>query len=77
MTKNELLRSLEEMMSLKNNSLSADTQLENIMEWDSMAFLSLIALFDSQFQKKATISILQNFKTPSDIFSYLEITHAD
>ena len=54
MTNQEKMRMLEETFELDGNSLTEDTVLADIVEYDSMAKLSLIVLCDDEFDKKLT-----------------------
>lgn len=73
MNRQLLLHKLEEILSLGKDSLQPDAKLDGFLEWDSMAFLSFIQLCDSRFHKKTTLSEINTFKTPNDIFKFLEI----
>lgn len=68
----EILNLIEETLELAEGSLSLDTLLDSIGEYDSMAKLSLIVLSDDEFGKKLTGEQLRDFKTVGDIVSFLE-----
>lgn len=67
MTEQEKIAMLEDMLELDAGSLSMDTQLSSIDEYDSMAKLSLIVLFDEEFNKKLTGEQLRTFVKVEDI----------
>lgn len=67
MTEQEKIAMLEDMLELEAGSLSMDTQLSSIDEYDSMAKLSLIVLFDEECNKKLTAEQLRTFKSVGDI----------
>lgn len=67
MTEQEKIAMLEDMLELDAGSLSMDTQLSSIDEYDSMAKLSLIVLFDEEFGKKLTGEQLRTFLTVGDV----------
>jgi acyl carrier protein len=68
----EKLNLLEEMMELDEGTLTPETVLEDIEEWDSMAALSFIVLLDEEFNKKITAKEIRAFKTIGDMLSVME-----
>ena len=69
MSTQEKLSMLEEMLELEEGSLKEDTKLSEIEEYDSMAKLSLIVLFDEECGKKLTGEEIRTFITVSDILN--------
>lgn len=65
----EKIALLEEMLELDANTLSLETELSTIEEYDSMAKLSLIVLFDEECGKKLTGEEIRTFVTVGDIVS--------
>lgn len=63
----EKISLLEEMLELDSNSLTLETELSDIEEYDSMAKLSLIVLFDEECGKKLTGEEIRTFLTVGDI----------
>ena len=63
---------LEDMLELEAGSLTVETVLSGIDEYDSMAKLSLIVLFDEEFGKKLTGEKLRTFKTVGDILEAMD-----
>lgn len=72
MTNEEKMRLIEETLELDVNTLTEDTVLADVEEFDSMGKLSLIVLCDDEFSKKLTGEELRGFKTVKDILDYLE-----
>jgi acyl carrier protein len=66
-TDKEKLEALEEMMELEKGSLSPDTGLGDIDEWDSMSALSLVVLIKDEFDKNITGAQIRAFTTVKDI----------
>ena len=62
---------LEEMMELDEGTLAADTKLDAIEEYDSMAKLSLIVLMNDEFEKKLTANEIKTFQTVQDILDFM------
>lgn len=72
MTNQEKLGILEEMMELEKGTLQEDVMLSDIVEWNSLAKLSFIALMDENFGKKVSANELKQFKTVKDILNFME-----
>lgn len=72
MTDKEKIRLLEDTLELDENSLTEDTNLTDIPEYDSMAKLTLIVLFDDEFAKKLTGEQIKTFKTVKDIIDLMD-----
>lgn len=68
MTRNEFLHALQDMLQA-DAELSEDTPLAGLEEWDSLAFMVLIAFFDKNFGKKLTFEDLSACKTPAALMS--------
>lgn len=68
----EKIALLEETLDLDEGTLQADTVLEDVDEYDSMAKLALIVMFDEEFSKKVDGSVIKEFKTVSDILDMME-----
>lgn len=72
MTQEEKIALLEDMLELDKGMLKVDTELSTIDEYDSMAKLSLIVLFDDEFGKKLTGEKIREFKTIGDILAFMD-----
>lgn len=71
MTKEEKIAMLEDMLELESGTISAEMELSNIPEYDSMAKLSLIVMMDDEFGKKLTGEQIHEFNTVQDILDYM------
>ena len=67
MSDQEKIAMLEEMLELDEGALKADTRLEDVEEYDSMAKLSLIVLMEDEFGVKLTGNVIKGFETVGDI----------
>ncbi len=72
MTDKEKIALIEEALELDEGTLTPDTVLDDVDEYDSMAKLSLIVLFDDEFGKKLTGDEVKGFKTVADILAAAE-----
>ena len=72
MEKKEKISMLEDLLELSSGALSEDTVLSTVTEYDSMAKLSLIVLFDDEFGKKLTGEQIRSFITVGDILKAMD-----
>lgn len=66
------LNILEELLDLEKDTLDENTRLDEISEWDSIAVISTIAMFDSLFGKEISAREVNGFKTVKDILDRME-----
>ena len=71
MTLQEKLLALEEIMELDEGSLSPETLLENIDEWDSLAALSFVVLLKDEFDKAIPGQQIREFQTVQDMLDVM------
>ena len=65
-TKQDFLNSLTEVMQLKTH-LTGNEILCDIEEWDSMAILAIISMFELELNINLTSDDLRNIKSISDL----------
>lgn len=72
MTNEEKIAILEELMEVDEGTLTAETLLSNIEEWDSVSFLSFMAMMDEKFGKTVTGSEIKTKETVGDLMAMME-----
>ena len=72
MTKEQKITLIEEAIDLESGSLTSETLLASVPEYDSMAKLSLIVLCDETFNKKLSGEQIRAFITVEDILTFLD-----
>lgn len=72
MTNQEKLALIEETLELDEGTLIPETVLADLDEYTSMAKLSLIVMFDDEFEKKVTGAEVKGFETVADIMALME-----
>lgn len=72
MNKQEFLHALEEILELDPNTLNGDEVLLDFNQWDSLAFLSFIAMADEQFDIVIQGDKLEKIKTVADLVALVE-----
>ncbi|MCI9538612.1 MAG: acyl carrier protein [Eubacterium sp.] len=73
MTEQEKLGLLEETLEVDEGSLTPDMHLDDIDEFNSMAVLSLIVMFEDEFDKKITGKEIKTFTSVSEILNRMEL----
>ena len=72
MNEQEKIALLEETLELDEGTLTADTVLADVDEYDSMAKLSLIVMMDDEFGVKLTGDMIKGFETVGDILKVMD-----
>ncbi len=72
MTIQEKLNVLQDLLDIEQDILNEETVLDQLSEWDSIAAITIIAMFDSQFGKVVTPDEVKEFKTVKDITDKME-----
>ncbi len=71
MTDQEKIAMLEEAWEVDEGTLTADTVLADVDEYDSMAKLSLIVLMEDEFGVKLNGDMIKGFETVGDIVALM------
>ena len=71
MTEQEKLDLLEEIMDVEE-SLTLETVLSDLEEWDSLSTLALAAKVKEMYSRNLTAEEIEGFKTVKDICDYLD-----
>lgn len=71
MMEKERIEMLEEMMELEGGTLTPETVLADLEEWDSIAVISFIALMDEEFNKQIRGSQIKEFKIVADALAVM------
>ncbi|WP_419773859.1 acyl carrier protein [Halarcobacter sp.] len=66
MTKQELLEEIKEVLQ-RDEELSLDMNLTDIEEWDSLATISIISLYDELFSKIINGDTLKSCNSVNDL----------
>jgi len=71
MTNQEKISLIEETLEIDGGTLTENTLLSEVAEYDSMAKLTLIVLCDDEFNKKLTGEQIRSFVTINDILDFM------
>ncbi len=72
MTVEEKIALIEEELELDAGTLTPETDLSGIEEWDSMAYLSFVAMVDEHFGKLITAAQLKACGTVNDLLGLMQ-----
>lgn len=67
----EKIEKIEELLDVDEGSITEDTVLEELDEWDSMSMLSVIVYFDEECGKAISGDEIKDFKTVKDIMDLM------
>lgn len=71
MTLQEKIEFLEEIMDVEENTLTTDTVLNEVEEWDSLSTLSLTVEMKKRYDKTLTTEMIKSFKTVNDVCQFI------
>jgi acyl carrier protein len=72
MNEQEFIASIEELLEIDPGSISLETQLDSLEQWDSLAFVSFLALADSKYGVRVTPTELRASKSIADLMKLVE-----
>ena len=67
MDEKTFLINMEELLELDAETLSTSIELTSLEQWDSLAFVSFLAMADSKYNTKVIPSELRQCKTVGDL----------
>lgn len=68
----EKLALLEDIMELDEGSLTPETRLEDLEEWDSLSALSFVVMLGDEFGRKISGQDVRAFETVQDMLAVME-----
>lgn len=72
MTKEPKIKMIEEILDLEEGTLTEETVLRDLEDWDSVAVISFIALLDDEFNKIVKGTVIREQKTVADLMALME-----
>lgn len=75
MNKEEFIEIFVEELEIEDTEITENTVLDELDEWDSMASMVVIALFNEKFGKKITGDDIKNMKIVDDLLKCAEINN--
>ena len=68
----EKLTLIEEVLDVETGSLTPETLLAEVDEWDSIAALSLVVMLDEKFEKTVSGVQIKALASVNDILDYMD-----
>ena len=68
----EKLTLIEEVLDVEKGSLTPETLLAEVDEWDSIAALSLVVMLDEKFEKTVSGVQIKALASVNDILDYMD-----
>lgn len=68
----EFIEKFAEAIEVEARELTADTEFRNLEEWDSVAYISVIAMMDEEYDIQIEMPIFKTLKTLGAIAEYIE-----
>lgn len=68
----EFIEKFAEAVDVDANVLTAETEFRNLDEWDSVAYISVIAMMDEEYDIQIEMAQFKQLKTLGAIAEYIE-----
>lgn len=66
------IENFAEAIDVESSELAVDTEFRSLDEWDSVAYLSVIAMMDDEYGIQIETPIFKTLKTLGDLAEYIE-----
>lgn len=68
----EFIEEFEEILMVESGSIAMDTNLNDLVEWDSLTKIALSVLLEEKFETKLEVKSLDEIESFSDIFDIIK-----
>lgn len=68
----EFIEKFAEAIDIEASELTADTEFRTLDEWDSVAYISVIAMMDEEYDIQIEMAQFKQLKTLGAIAEYIE-----
>ena len=68
----KFIEKFAEAIDIEANELTADTEFRTLDEWDSVAYISVIAMMDEEYDIQIEMAQFKQLKTLGAIAEYIE-----
>lgn len=68
----KIIAIIEKILKISSGTITVDTRIENVEEWDSLAQVMIIAELDEQLGIYIPIDEAMEIEKVSDFFAYIE-----
>ena len=67
--KEKFIELLKEALNIDDRELNMSDEFRNYDEWDSLAYLSVIAMYDEEYDKQIEEAEFNKLRTVNDLFN--------
>ena len=67
MTRGDFFLLIDDLIEVDAGTVSGNTELESLEEWDSLALIGFVALLDEHFSQSVPASRISDCKTVSEL----------
>lgn len=68
----EFIEKFAEAIDVESSNLTVETEFRTLDEWDSVAYLSVIAMMDEEYDIQIEMSQFKQLKTLGAVAEYIE-----
>lgn len=68
----DFIEKFAEAIDVDANELTADTEFRNLEDWDSVAYISVIAMMDEEYDIQIEMPVFKTLKTLGAIAEYID-----
>lgn len=68
----DFIEKFAEAIDVEASNLTPETEFRNLEEWDSVAYISVIAMMDEEYDIQIEMSIFKTLKTLGAVAEYIE-----
>lgn len=68
----DFIEKFADAIDIDATELTVDTEFRNLDEWDSVAYISVIAMMDEDYDIQIEMSTFKTLKTLGDIAEYIK-----
>ena len=71
MTDNEIIELLEEALEVSPNTLTPETAIADVEDWNSLGWLSVMSLLDERFEVGLSAAEIRAMRTVADVLQHV------
>ncbi|MDR0988641.1 MAG: acyl carrier protein [Prevotellaceae bacterium] len=65
----EFIENLKEVLEIEDREIGMSDEFKKYEEWDSLAYLSVIAMIDEKYDKQISDAVFKQLSTVRDLFN--------
>lgn len=68
----DFIEKFAEAIDVEATELTVDTEFRNLEDWDSVAYISVIAMMDEEYDIQIEMPVFKTLKTLGEVAEYIE-----